>query len=221
VGEFQTRPVLAGLADNYEHGGPLGSSGATFAMQNVNITANSAHGISITAAGAGKYAVALTDDEGNVIHGNLDGNVLGKLLGGGAGVIGGTGARVETANIVTAAWTALLASSDFSTVASIGKLLKDFVDAAVSSRLATAGYTAPPSAAAIGAQVTSDHGAGSYQTATGFATINPDNTGIAAIKVQTDKMTFNPAGVIVCNINYVNDIEVDGTGTTGDPWGPV
>ena len=41
-----------------------------------------------------------------------------------------------TAQIATAVWTDLLASSDFSTASSIGKLLKDDIDAAISSRLA-------------------------------------------------------------------------------------
>lgn len=44
------------------------------------------------------------------------------------------------------------------------------VSADIATRLATAGYTAPPSVAAIAAQITSDHGAGSYITATGFLT---------------------------------------------------
>lgn len=46
-----------------------------------------------------------------------------------------------TAQIATAIWTDLLASSDFSTASSIGKLLKDDIDAAISSRMAT--YTQP------------------------------------------------------------------------------
>lgn len=44
------------------------------------------------------------------------------------------GAAPTAAAIVTAMWTALLASTDFATVSSIGKLLKDQIDAAISSR---------------------------------------------------------------------------------------
>lgn len=52
------------------------------------------------------------------------------------------GATAPTAAAVaTAVWTDLLAGSDFSTVSSIGKLLKDDIDAAISSRMAT--YTQP------------------------------------------------------------------------------
>lgn len=68
-------------------------------------------------------------------------------------------------------------------------------DVDVSSRLATAGYTAP------------------------------DNAGIAAIP----NAAANAAAVVAAatatplaaNIKKVNDLAVDGTGTDGDPWGPV
>lgn len=45
------------------------------------------------------------------------------------------------AQVATAVWTDLLAGSDFSTASSVGKLLKDNVDATVSSRMAT--FTLP------------------------------------------------------------------------------
>lgn len=65
------------------------------------------------------------------------------------------------------------ATSLLTTSGSWGKLLVDNLDATVSSRLATASYTAPPSAATISTQVASDlqaaHGSGSWTTATGFA----------------------------------------------------
>ncbi len=52
------------------------------------------------------------------------------------------GATAPTsAQVATAVWTDLLAGSDFSTASSIGKLLKDDIDAAISSRMAT--YTQP------------------------------------------------------------------------------
>jgi hypothetical protein len=56
----------------------------------------------------------------------------------------------------------------------------------------------------------------------GFAAIvAPDNAGIAAIKAKTDSLTFTVAGQVDANIQYVNDIQVQGTGTEGDPWNPV
>ncbi len=65
------------------------------------------------------------------------------------------------------------------------------LDAAMSSRLATSGYTAP------------------------------DNADIAAIKTQTDKMAFTVSNQIDANIHSVNDVTVTGNGTKGHEWGPA
>jgi hypothetical protein len=64
------------------------------------------------------------------------------------------------------------------------------LDATVSSRMATFVYTAP------------------------------DNTDIAAIKVQTDKLAFTTANQVDANIHSVNNVTVNGVGTSGSPWGP-
>ena len=52
-------------------------------------------------------------------------------------VVAATTAAPSAAAVATAVWQDLLASSDFSTASSIGKLLHDDIDAAVSSRVAT------------------------------------------------------------------------------------
>jgi hypothetical protein len=44
---------------------------------------------------------------------------------------------------------------------------------------------------------------------------------VGAIKTQTDKLTFTVANQVDCNIQYVNDVQVKGTGTTANPWNPV
>jgi hypothetical protein len=41
------------------------------------------------------------------------------------------------------------------------------------------------------------------------------------VKDKTDGLTFTQAGVIDANIQYVNDIEVKGTGEDDNPWNPV
>jgi hypothetical protein len=64
------------------------------------------------------------------------------------------------------------------------------LDAAVSTRLATAGYTAP------------------------------DNAGVTAIKAKTDSLTFTVAGKIDANTQYIKGQEIVGAGTEADPWGP-
>jgi hypothetical protein len=42
-----------------------------------------------------------------------------------------------------------------------------------------------------------------------------------AIKEKTDSLTFSTAGMVDVNIQYVNDVQVKGTGQEIDPWNPV
>lgn len=110
---------------------------------------------------------------------------------------------------VAAIWDALL--TGISTVGSIGKLLEDNVDAAISTRLATAGYTVPPTvtliADAIWNRLTSaittansigkllvdnvDEAVSSRLSAAGYTA--PDNTGITTL---TDRLTAGRATLL-------------------------
>lgn len=45
-------------------------------------------------------------------------------------------------------------------------------------------------------------------------------TATTAIKAKTDSLTFTVAGQVDANIQYVNDVQVTGTGASGDEWGP-
>lgn len=47
------------------------------------------------------------------------------------------------------------------------------------------------------------------------------DTEVAAIKAKTDSLTFTVAGQVDANIQYVNDVQIGGVGTTGSPWGPA
>lgn len=47
------------------------------------------------------------------------------------------------------------------------------------------------------------------------------DTEIGAIKAKTDNMTFTVAGQVDANVEYVNAVQVTGTGATGDEWGPA
>lgn len=44
---------------------------------------------------------------------------------------------------------------------------------------------------------------------------------VGAIKTKTDSLGFTVAGNVNCNVQYVNDVLVVGTGALGDEWGPV
>ena len=42
-----------------------------------------------------------------------------------------------------------------------------------------------------------------------------------AIKAKTDLLTFTVSGVLDSNVQYVNDVQVSGTGQSGNEWGPA
>jgi hypothetical protein len=44
---------------------------------------------------------------------------------------------------------------------------------------------------------------------------------LTAVKAKTDSLTFTVAGQVDSNIQYVNDVQVIGTGQPGNEWGPV
>lgn len=74
----------------------------------------------------------------------------------------------------------------------------------------------PPTASAIADAVWDEVvTTGAHDTAT-FA-----GKQLLTIKTQTDKLAFTVANKVDANIKSVNDVTVDGAGTTGDPWGPV
>jgi hypothetical protein len=43
---------------------------------------------------------------------------------------------------------------------------------------------------------------------------------VTAIKAKTDSLTFTSAGFVDANVQKVNDVTVNGTGTSSDPWSP-
>ena len=47
------------------------------------------------------------------------------------------------------------------------------------------------------------------------------DTEVAAIKAKTDNLNFTVSGQVDANIQYVNDVQVSGTGATGNEWGPA
>jgi ribosomal protein L18 len=101
-----------------------------------------------------------------------------------------TTARTLTSlgTLVADVWGALVAT--FTVPGTVGKLVKDDLDATVSSRLASASYAAP------------------------------DNAGVAAIKTKTDSLTFSVAGKVDSNVKNVKDSPLLGSGTALDPWHP-
>lgn len=164
------------------------------------------------------------------VTGNVGGNVVGSVASVTAGV-------TLAASAVTAIWDKL--TSALTTVGSIGKLLVDNVDAAISSRasatnLATvAGYLdteiadikaktdlIPASPAAVGSAMTLTAAYDAAKTAATQASVDTVDTVVDAVKAKTDSLTFTVAGQVDANIQSVNDVTVTGTGAAGDEWGP-
>lgn len=97
------------------------------------------------------------------------------------------------------------------------------IDAAVSSRLASASYAAPLDEAgtrtAVGlASANLDTQIGTLATAANLSTAN---TNISGIKAKTDSLTFTVAGQVDANVQYVNDVQLQGAGVAGNSMRPV
>lgn len=115
--------------------------------------------------------------------------------------------------ISTAVWDAATAS--YGSAGTYGALVETNLDAAISTRLASASYTAPLDAAGT-------------RTAIGLATANLDtqltaiddylDTELAAVKAKTDQLTFTVAGQVDANAESMNGAEILGNGSSGNLW---
>jgi hypothetical protein len=145
----------------------------------------------------------------------------------GHAVAGSTGEQLAAAGAAGDPWATALPGAY--SAGSAGKIVGDSLDAAISSRLATASYAAPLDAAgtrtAVGlASANLDTQIGTLATAAALTTVDNEVAVIDglvdAIKAKTDSLTFTVAGQVDSNIQYVNDVQVNGTGAAGNEWGP-
>ncbi len=88
------------------------------------------------------------------------------------------------------------------------RLISDYVGSTRVATVSTAWATNPSSDS-------------TYLFGPGEVTADVDTSEITAIKTQTDKLTFTVPTQLDVNIQYVNDVQVTGVGTSGTPWGPV
>ena len=131
--------------DNFARlGAPAGASvSADIAAVKTQTAAIEVDTAEIGTAGAGLTNINLPNQTMDIV-GNIIGNVSGSVGSVTAGV-------TLAASAVQAIWDAL--TSALTTAGSIGKLLVDNINATISSRLASASYTAPPDVNAIADQV--------------------------------------------------------------------
>lgn len=145
----------------------------------------------------------------------------------GHAVAGSTGEQLAAAGAAGDPWATALPGAYAAGTA--GKIVGDNINATVSSRLASASYTAPLDAAgtrtAVGlASANLDTQIGTLATAAALTTVDNEVAVIDglvdAIKAKTDSLTFTIAGQVDSNLQYVNDVQVNGTGAAGNEWGP-
>jgi hypothetical protein len=178
----------------------------------------------IGAAGAGLTAINLPDQTMNIV-GNITGNLSGSV-GSVSGAVGSvTGNVGGTINGLTA--TALADFFDTNSGTTYASAVAGSVVAEIADNAGGSALTAAAIADAVWDEAQADHvAAGTFgEVATEVASILVD-TGTTldgkadAIKAKTDSLTFTVAGQVDSNVQYVNDVAVNGTGTGGDPWGP-
>jgi len=127
---------------------------------------------------------------------------------------------------------AITASSIAADAITAGKIADGAIDAATFATGAIDGNAiAASGAAAIAAGVWSEALPGTYTGSEAGAVIGDNIDGTITsraaqttaddIKTKTDSLTFTTPGQVDANIQFVNDVEVGGTGAGGDEWRPA
>lgn len=142
---------------------------------------------------------------------------------------GTTGNALNAAGAAGDPWSTALPGAYGSGTA--GKIVGDNLNATVSSRLATASYTAPLDAAgtrsAVGlASANLDTQLDALPTNAELATAlaaadDAVLAQVALVKAKTDSLNFTTSGQVDANVQYVNDVAVTGNGQVGNEWGPA
>lgn len=168
----------------------------------------------IGVAGAGLTNINLPDQTMNVT-GNITGNLSGSV-GSVTGAVGSVAGNVDgnvtgTIGGLTAAALKDFFDTDSTTTygaAVAGSVVKEIADNAGGSALTEAGI----------ADAVWDEAQAGHVAAGSFGELATES---AAIKAKTDSLTFTVANQVDVNVEYVNGIQVTGTGQSGDEWGPV
>lgn len=183
-------------------GGPTGSGGA--------MTGGASGGSGLI------LAPQVASSEGLTVNG-IGSGIAMKLTPGSTG----TGLKVNGGSVSgSAAVFAHTGAGDFDIDADIhGTIdLATTVTSVTNAVTLTAAYDAAKTAAT---QTSVDDLPTNAELATALGTADDAVlTQVALVKAKTDSLTFTVAGQIDANIQYVNDVQVNGVGTAGNPWGP-
>jgi hypothetical protein len=164
-------------------------------------TAGAAGGVFIAGTNA---ATTITTSLTTTFTGNLTGSV-GSVTGAVGSVTGNVGGNVT------------------GSVGSVTGLTAANLDVAVSTRLATSGYTVPPTVGAIRSEIdTNSTGLAAIFARTDVATSTrlatagytaPDNASITSIKAKTDSLNFTIPGYADASLYYIKGIALVGDGS--------
>jgi hypothetical protein len=173
------------------------------AASTTNITA--AAGITVSAIGAGVITAA------SIAASALDGKGNWNIGKTGYTLTAGTGLGNQTADI-----TGNLSGSVGSVTGAVGS-----VTGAVGSVTGAVGSVTGNVGGNVTGSVGSVVGAvGSVVGAVGSVT-GLTASDVAAIKAKSDQMVFGATGAVNANLTHINEVELQGDGTTGSRWNPV
>lgn len=97
---------------------------------------------------------------------------------------------------------------------------------AMGANVVTASAVAADAVAEIQSGLSTLDAAG-VRAAVGLASANLDTQlgtidgNVDAIKAKTDSLNFTVAGIVDSNVQYVNDVQIQGNGQPGTEWGPI
>lgn len=101
--------------------------------------------------------------------------------------------------------------ADLDAIGGLVTSINSKVDVAVSTRLASAGYTAPDNAGVTSIKAKTDN----------LPAAPASETTLAAVKAKTDGLNFTVAGKLDVNVLVINGVTLAGAGTGADPMRPA
>jgi hypothetical protein len=135
--------------------------------------------------------------------------IAGHLTG------GTTGAALNGAGAAGDPWGTALPGAYAAGTA--GKIIGDNINATISSRATQTSVDDLPTNAELATAL----GTADDAVLAQVALVKTETDKIASIKTKTDSLTFTTAGQVDANVQAVNDTELTGDGSGGNPWGPV
>lgn len=189
AGSFFDIVITTGTVDSVS---VVGSVVASFTLRKDSSLKPTTAGRTLDVTATGGAGIDWANVENPTTSLNLSGTTIStsQVVASVSGAVGSVTGAVGSVTGAVGSVTGNVGGNVTGSVGSVVGLTVANLDVAVSTRLATAGYTAP------------------------------DNAGIAAVQAKTNNLTFTVANQVDANVQYVNDVLVQGDGSPGNEWGP-